>query len=344
MALVGDDQVEGVDRDVELVRVVVDRFVTSPEDRLPAEEVDGHPLDRADVDERVPGLRIGEVPLGQDLGVELLVFAEVLLLERRRVDLVDLVELQPRLRLERGEGADGLRREGSAIDQEEDAPGDARLHEPVDLVHDRERLAGAGRHRDEQVPLALRDGLLDGGVGLALVRPQAVAVVGHRAQPRAVGVDVALEHLAKGARRVEGRDAARAVQRVANVVEPDDLAVGRVQERAAQAGEVVGAPVDAAGVPLGLGEDVLGPHGHLLRLDDADDVLVEPERVVGWAVRRLFLLGPARLTAVQTPPDGIELRIDAPFAGLPLALAGHFGPVSRLRRRSRADQGRGWVP
>ena len=41
VALVGDDQVEGVDRDVELLGVVVDRLVASDaEDGLPAEEVD----------------------------------------------------------------------------------------------------------------------------------------------------------------------------------------------------------------------------------------------------------------------------------------------------------------
>ena len=58
MAFVGDDDVEGVDRDVELVGVVVGFVVALLEDRLAAEKVDGHALDGADVDEDVAGLRI----------------------------------------------------------------------------------------------------------------------------------------------------------------------------------------------------------------------------------------------------------------------------------------------
>ena len=53
VALVGDDQVEGMDRDVELLGVVVDRLVAERQRRLAAEQVDRHALDRADVDEGV---------------------------------------------------------------------------------------------------------------------------------------------------------------------------------------------------------------------------------------------------------------------------------------------------
>ena len=56
VALVGDDQVEGVDGDVELVGVVVDRLRHRPRDGLAAEQVDRHALDRADVDEGVARL------------------------------------------------------------------------------------------------------------------------------------------------------------------------------------------------------------------------------------------------------------------------------------------------
>ena len=76
-------------------RVLVDRLVAGAEDRLATENVDGHPLDRADVDERVPCLWVSEVLLRHDLRVELLVLPEVLLLELRAVDLVDVSNFWP---------------------------------------------------------------------------------------------------------------------------------------------------------------------------------------------------------------------------------------------------------
>ena len=122
-------------------------------------------------------MRVRQVRGRQDLRVELLVLVEVLPLEALAVDLVDLVELLARLGLERGEGPHGLGGQRAAVDQEEDALADAGLHQPVDLVDQREGLAGAGRHRDEHLALAVGDGLLDRGVGLDLVGPQPRVVV-----------------------------------------------------------------------------------------------------------------------------------------------------------------------
>ena len=121
-------------------------LVADGERALAAEQVDGHALDRADVDEGVAELRVGQQRVRHDVGVPLLAFVQVALLEALRVDRVDLVELQARLGLERREGAHGLRRQRAAVDEEEDAAGDAGLHEPVDLVDHGQRLAGAGRH------------------------------------------------------------------------------------------------------------------------------------------------------------------------------------------------------
>jgi hypothetical protein len=62
VALVRDDEVQGVDRDVEVVGVVLDPFLApDAEDGLPAEDAHGHPLGGRDVDEGVPGLRVGQV-------------------------------------------------------------------------------------------------------------------------------------------------------------------------------------------------------------------------------------------------------------------------------------------
>jgi hypothetical protein len=54
-------------------------------------------------------LRCLEVGLGQDLGVELLGFLQVIPLKSLAIDLVDLVELLVGLRLERGEGANRVK-------------------------------------------------------------------------------------------------------------------------------------------------------------------------------------------------------------------------------------------
>ena len=55
----------------------------------------------------------------------------------------------------------------------------------------------------------------------------------------------------------------------ADVVEPDHLAVGRVQERHAELALVQRQLVDALRVALGLGEHALRAERDLLRLDDA---------------------------------------------------------------------------
>ena len=149
------------------------------------------------------GLRVGQIALRQDLGIEALLVAEVLLLELRGVQLVGLRELEVRLDLEAVEGADGLGRERPAVDQEEHPPRDAGLHQPVDLVDQREGLARAGGHGDQQVALALGDGLLDRGVGVELVRPQPRVVVRHLLQAVEGAVEVAAQQLPERAWRVE---------------------------------------------------------------------------------------------------------------------------------------------
>ncbi len=96
MALVGNDEVEGVDGDVESVRVLVAglQFAEGSGRRLSSEQVHGHALDGADVDEGVARLWVEQVLGGQDRGIEALVFVKVLPLEPLAVELVDLVELE----------------------------------------------------------------------------------------------------------------------------------------------------------------------------------------------------------------------------------------------------------
>ncbi len=187
MALVGDDDVEGMDRDVESIGILVDRLIAEVQDSLATEEVERDALDRRDIDEGEPGLGIEQVRGRQCGRVERGIVAHVVMQEPLAIELVDLVKLEAGLRLERGERADGLGGEGAPIDEKEDPLGKARLHEPIGLV--------------EQV--------------------------GERTT---VVLEITAEHLREGVGSVEGGDLPRAVQRVPDVVEPRNFAVGRVQE------------------------------------------------------------------------------------------------------------------
>jgi hypothetical protein len=59
MAFVGNDDIERVDGDVQLPGIVVGHILA--EDRAAAEQVDRHPLNRADIDEGSPRLGVGQV-------------------------------------------------------------------------------------------------------------------------------------------------------------------------------------------------------------------------------------------------------------------------------------------
>ena len=82
------------------------------------------------------------------------------------------------------------------------------------------------------------DGSLDRGVRVLLVRPQFGVVMRESQRLRAVGVEVPVERFTDRVRRMESGDPPRAVQRVANVVEPEHFTVRGVEEGAALAVEV----------------------------------------------------------------------------------------------------------
>ena len=273
VALVGDDQVEGVDRDVELLDIGVDGLAVDRQRLLAAEQVHRHPLDRRDVDEGVAGLRVGQQGVRHARSGRTAVVAEVGLLEALRVELVDLVELQARLRLERGERADRLRGKRPAVDEEQHAPGDAGLHQPVDLVDRHERLAGAGGHRDQQLALAVADRLLDRRVGLDLVRTQPrvldrmpASVASSASRSRA---SISRARRACGSRRPSASGCARAGRRGSGSSRRWS-STGTARRTRHEARVLL----DALAVALGLGQDALRADGELLGLDDADGLTI----------------------------------------------------------------------
>lgn len=107
---------------------------------------------------------------------------------------------------------------------------------------------------------------------------------------------------AQAGRAVELGDLAGAVELMADVVVPDDFAVGGVEEG--------GGLWESLGVALGLGEDVLGAKGEFFGFDDGDDLAVEAEGVAG----------------------GFEALVDEAIPGLGFGNPGHFGPKAVLQR------------
>ena len=115
MAFVSDDDIESVNRNVELLSIFVDWFVADVEDCIATEEIDRHPLNRADINEGIALLWIVQIGLRQYLRIKLVFFLEIFALKALTVDFVNLVELESWLRLKRSKGANGLCRECSAI-------------------------------------------------------------------------------------------------------------------------------------------------------------------------------------------------------------------------------------
>src|SRR5207245_5647528 len=103
-----------MDRDVQFFGFIVPQVVAQLKGSLPAEEVDGHALDRANVHECMSWLWVEEVGRGQDLRIKAGV-VKIFALEALAVDLVNLVELQAGLRLEGREGIHRLGGKSTAI-------------------------------------------------------------------------------------------------------------------------------------------------------------------------------------------------------------------------------------
>src|ERR1043166_7595650 len=124
MALVGDDHVKCVNRNVEMIGIFVVGFFFATETSAATKEIDRHSLNRADVNECMSRLRVQKIGSGQHLWIERFVFTNVFAVKSLTIDFVESVELQRGFRLERREGADCLSGERSAVNQEKNAPCD----------------------------------------------------------------------------------------------------------------------------------------------------------------------------------------------------------------------------
>jgi hypothetical protein len=89
---------------------------------------------------------------------------------------------------------------------------------------------------------------------------------------------------------VEVGNRSRPIQFISRVTKPDDLAVCGVQERTSKAIKVIECLWETASVPFSLSEAILWSNGEAFRLNNADHVTVQPEGIIGRAIRSLVLL------------------------------------------------------
>lgn len=68
MTLVSNNQIEGMDRNIQLRSLLIEFLIPGGENGISTEEVNGHPLDRADVDESMTGIRVRQVRLDNTFG------------------------------------------------------------------------------------------------------------------------------------------------------------------------------------------------------------------------------------------------------------------------------------
>jgi hypothetical protein len=66
MTFICNHQIESMDWNIQLLGVILNFLVTDTPNGVPPEEIDGHPLDGADVNEGVIRLRTGQIRCGQD--------------------------------------------------------------------------------------------------------------------------------------------------------------------------------------------------------------------------------------------------------------------------------------
>ena len=226
----------------------------------------------------------------------------------------------------------GLLAEVARVHEEEHAFDTGVLQQAVDGRDGGERLARAGGHLDEGARLggAQRGVELRDGVDLAVAEPGGIE---RRKVAQAVAQGAAGgEPFAQGFRAVERKNLARARLRVALVGEAREDAGGFVEERQRLAGGLH--PLQLrGGVFRGLVFDAgdVVTEGFLFRLDDADRLGIDKERVVGGtAVGEVFADGLA-LTFVEIdgvfvlhgPTRRAELRVNRISGDLFGGLVGH---------------------
>src|ERR1700693_3198353 len=61
MTLVGNHQIEGVNRNVQFGCIFIQLLVPGSENRIPTKQVDGHPLDSADVNKSKTRIWMGQI-------------------------------------------------------------------------------------------------------------------------------------------------------------------------------------------------------------------------------------------------------------------------------------------
>lgn len=170
--------------------------------------------------------------------------------------------------------------------------------------------------------------LLDCNIRFDLIWSEFRMVVAHLTKLFGCSTVIAGKHLSQGSGSVELGDLTGPAERVADVVEPRDLAVRGKEERHVVTPEIQGVGAGASGIPFGLSENVLRAQRELLGLYDTQHSAVPHERVICRAVFSGIFPDGAAVAGTQwtmliicddLPARRRQLRVNKLPAGLPLA-------------------------
>ena len=132
---------------------------------------------------------------------------------------------------------------------------------------------------------------------LKLVRPR--MIVRRLGECLAASFEVPLEFLDDRLWSVELRDDVRPRQFMPDVVMPNDLAVGGVEERNSEATVVEWAVGGTIRVPFGLSQNALWPKRQFFRLYDPENLPIDAEGIISRTVSCLEFLNGARSVVPQ---------------------------------------------
>src|SRR3990172_4488098 len=187
-------------------------------------------------------VRGGQVLLGQDGWIEKRAFAfvEVFSLEALAVDLIDLVELEPRLWFVGRKGAHGLGSQRPPVNKEENARGQGRFHQGVDRGDRHTCLARAGGHGDHHALFAPSKPGFNSADSSLLVGTVGVCN-GMAPEPGVRRAPVASQSFSQGSGCVETGNLPLCDERRAQIGSVDLVSVGSVYERDTVFAELKGA-------------------------------------------------------------------------------------------------------
>ena len=229
------------------------------------------------------GSRIGQILRWEQFRIKLDIFVQIFSSDLLTVDLITFIKLPARFCLKAGHFHNSLGRQGPSIHQEQDAFGITGSHQAVDQIHDRKGFSRACGHGYQHVSPAIYNGLFHTFYGFDLKGPQGLII--HFIFCKPIGCCLTpVQHLHERLRGVKRGNLSGEIQRVPQVLKPDDFPIGGIDKwkmvlaKGAQGTSTV---LKAPGIPFCLLKDILRPYSHSLALNASQCLSLLKQYVVG---------------------------------------------------------------